>query len=111
MNTNEIAVTQMKLMDLKGTIIHRINLLDKDKRRIDNPMPRSMDDQAVAQENDSVVECLDKKERIELKNINDAIDRIKEGVFGICIACGTEIGTKRLNAVPYAKCCIECANK
>jgi len=43
--------------------------------------------------------------------IDDALKRIEEGDFGKCISCGKKIPQKRLNAVPYAKYCIQCKSK
>ncbi|MDP2921639.1 MAG: TraR/DksA C4-type zinc finger protein [Candidatus Omnitrophota bacterium] len=44
-------------------------------------------------------------------DIDEALKRIKEGKFGLCITCGKSIPKKRLNAVPYAKYCIQCKSK
>ena len=43
--------------------------------------------------------------------VDGALDRIREGTFGECIACGTEINPKRLEAVPWTRHCIECQEK
>jgi len=43
--------------------------------------------------------------------IDDALKRMEEGSFGKCITCGKKIPQKRLNAVPYAKYCIQCKSK
>lgn len=40
--------------------------------------------------------------------IDDALDRIKDGSFGVCIGCQKTIGAARLEAVPQARLCIEC---
>ena len=40
-----------------------------------------------------------------------AIDRIKDGTFGICRDCDEEIAAKRLKAIPWAQLCIECQEK
>lgn len=40
--------------------------------------------------------------------IEDALDRIKKGTFGICVNCQKKIQKKRLEAVPWARHCIEC---
>lgn len=110
MSLIDIASTEMKLTKLKGNILNRIKLLERDKKRTTNPLPTSLDDQASATENDVVIESLDSLERSELRNISDAIERIKSGSYGKCLSCGKPIGHKRLNAVPYARCCIDCAN-
>ena len=43
--------------------------------------------------------------------IDEALKRIEEGKFGHCLSCDKKIPQKRLNAVPYAKCCIQCKSK
>lgn len=40
--------------------------------------------------------------------IEDALRRIEAGSFGDCEVCGNPIGFDRLNAMPYAKMCVEC---
>ena len=45
----------------------------------------------------------------ELREINDALARMKEGTYGICQATGTPIGIRRLRARPWAKYCLEYA--
>ncbi|MDX1535309.1 MAG: TraR/DksA C4-type zinc finger protein [Candidatus Spechtbacterales bacterium] len=48
---------------------------------------------------------------IELKNTNEALERIENGTYGKCTNCGKSIPEKRLKAMPEARLCIECANK
>jgi DnaK suppressor protein len=48
------------------------------------------------------------RERKLLSKIEDAINRIDEGEFGICEDCGEEIGLKRLEARPVTTFCIDC---
>ena len=43
--------------------------------------------------------------------IDDALKRMEEGKFGLCMSCDKKIPQKRLNAVPYAKYCIQCKSK
>ena len=43
--------------------------------------------------------------------IDEALKRIKEGKFGHCLSCDKKIPQKLLNAVPYAKYCIQCKSK
>jgi DnaK suppressor protein len=42
-----------------------------------------------------------------LAEIDAALQRIDEGTFGTCAACGGPIGEERLEAVPYATLCID----
>jgi DnaK suppressor protein len=42
-----------------------------------------------------------------IAEIDDALHRIDDGSYGQCAACGKPIGEERLEAIPYAKLCID----
>jgi RNA polymerase-binding protein DksA len=46
-----------------------------------------------------------------LDEIGAALDRIAQGTFGRCEECQKEIPRARLQALPYARHCVECARK
>jgi RNA polymerase-binding protein DksA len=48
-------------------------------------------------------------ERQLLTEIDEAIERIREGTYGVCVATGEPIGKPRLEARPWSKYCIEAA--
>ena len=47
-------------------------------------------------------------ERDILKRIDDALDRIEAKTYGECQSCGKKVQQGRLNAVPWARHCIDC---
>jgi RNA polymerase-binding protein DksA len=51
---------------------------------------------------------LRESESTEIQEIDEALDRIREGSFGRCEACEKAIGKERLNAIPYARLCLPC---
>ncbi len=51
------------------------------------------------------------RERKLIKKIDQALERIENGTFGLCERCGGEIQTKRLKARPVATYCINCKTK
>ncbi len=51
------------------------------------------------------------RERKLIKKIRAALQRLDDGVFGICDECGDDIGVPRLNARPVTKLCINCKSK
>lgn len=51
---------------------------------------------------------LGNRESLYFKKIEEALLRIKEGTYGLCLDCGNAIGIKRLEARPTAELCIEC---
>jgi RNA polymerase-binding transcription factor DksA len=46
-----------------------------------------------------------------IEEINAALERIEQGTFGRCEACAQEIPGPRLNTLPHARYCIDCARK
>jgi len=48
------------------------------------------------------------RERVLLKKIDKALEKIEEGEFGVCELCGEDIGGKRLEARPVTDLCIRC---
>lgn len=46
-----------------------------------------------------------------LSQIDDALARMDAGTYGVCDNCRKPIGEARLEALPYATLCIECANR
>lgn len=48
------------------------------------------------------------RERVLIHKIGEALQRIDEGEYGICVNCGEEISEKRLMARPVATHCIDC---
>lgn len=51
---------------------------------------------------------LSDRERTKIGAIEDALDRIGEGSYGICESCGLEIGEERLEALPFTRLCRDC---
>ncbi len=51
---------------------------------------------------------LRERERGLLNKINQALEKIEDGVYGECESCGEDIGRKRLEARPVAELCIDC---
>lgn len=57
---------------------------------------------------DEINSQLAEAESRELANIEHALRRIREGVYGKCEVCAANIPMARLNALPYATMCIAC---
>ncbi|MEW6325209.1 MAG: RNA polymerase-binding protein DksA [Nitrospirota bacterium] len=68
-------------------------------------------DQATAVADQNFTLRLREREQRLLKKIDEAIDRIRAGTFGVCEECGEQIGYKRLKARPVTTLCINCKTK
>lgn len=65
-------------------------------------------DRASAEAERSFKLRLRERERNLLNKIDQALDRMNNGSFGICEACGEEISVGRLKARPVSTLCIAC---
>lgn len=54
--------------------------------------------------------CLDRL-KIEIIKLESAIERAKNGTYGICQCCGEPILLKRLKAMPWAERCTHCESE
>ncbi|MBI4682481.1 MAG: RNA polymerase-binding protein DksA [Nitrospirae bacterium] len=70
-----------------------------------------MGDQATAEADRNFMLRLRDRERMLLKKIEETIERIDNGPYGICEECENEIGIKRLEARPVTKLCIDCKTR
>ena len=46
-----------------------------------------------------------------LHDIEDALAKFDDGTFGACERCGAEIAAARIEAMPAARLCIDCASQ
>jgi DnaK suppressor protein len=65
-------------------------------------------DRGVLESDRNLVLRIRDRERKLLTKIDEALDRIGDGSFGLCEECGETIGVERLKARPVTTLCIEC---
>ena len=86
------------------TLRHGVGDSEADK----SAMPTHMADLGTdTYEREFTVELL-QNETAEIKAIDEALSRIKNGDFGTCKECGKKIPKVRLKALPHANLCIQC---
>ena len=66
------------------------------------------DDQAQFLNDESVSLHLNILDYAQLRLIEEALDRLNSGDYGICLSCDQPIPPKRLHAVPWARYCVRC---
>ncbi|MFN9370211.1 MAG: TraR/DksA family transcriptional regulator [Planctomycetia bacterium] len=77
-------------------------------RELRSESPGDVVDAAYDSAQDELSSQLAEVESRELANIENALERMKAGSYGLCEVCGGKIPLARLNALPYATMCIEC---
>jgi DnaK suppressor protein len=66
------------------------------------------DDQAQFLSDESVSLHLNTLDYAQLRLIEEALDRLDSGDYGICLSCDEPIPPKRLQAISWARYCVRC---
>ena len=66
------------------------------------------DDQAQLSHDEFVSLRLNSLDYGQLRLVEEALDRVQSGDFGVCLSCEQPIPAKRLNALPWARYCVPC---
>ena len=66
------------------------------------------EDQAQITHDEFVSLRLNSIDYVQLRLVNEALDRLRSGDYGVCQACEEPIPAKRLRALPWARYCITC---
>lgn len=81
----------------------------KSEAELDQPGDPDIEEQASARQSDEAIEGVEAAALDEIRKIDAALARISAGVFGACVTCGEPISSERLEAVPHAAQCRDCA--
>ncbi len=85
------------------------SLTEDQQRRLESA--RDVGDQALMDlERELGISLMEMRNR-RRQSIDEALMRLHEGTYGVCAECGIEISEKRLQAVPFAKLCVECQSR
>jgi len=111
MDKKKVEQYRKRLVSKQEELMRLVSKSEQDGRSIDEDVTQDVADKAA---NSYTKEFLfhqsDDNRRI-LQLVEDALVRIKSGEYGLCVACQEEVQHKRLEAVPWARHCIDCQEK
>lgn len=107
MNHERIAYFRSRLEQLYRETQQRLHT-STEERRLTEGVQAELEDRASSSYEKELSLHESAEEHQILLNIRQALDRIGEGKFGECFGCGSEINSKRLEAVPWTQYCIDC---
>jgi len=107
----DIESIKQTLLKLKQELESRLERTHRHIYHKDKPVSANFNEQIKEKENDELVMALEADGKEELSMINRALKRIEDGEYTECAVCGESIAEARLEAIPYADRCINCASK
>jgi len=119
MKREELKLYRERLLDLRAQLRGDVDQMTRVV--FEKPMIQAMDDSPTMPshmaeaasgtfEREFTLTLMEAKDQT-LAQIETALERMEDGVYGICEACQARIPKARLNAIPYATYCVDCASQ
>ena len=102
----DVGKYEKRLLDRLDELNDRLESIEED---LDEPADPDAEERATEREGDEVLESLGNAGLMEIKMIQAALARVREGTFGVCVNCGEDISEERLETVPHAPRSRHCA--
>ncbi|MBW1659234.1 MAG: TraR/DksA family transcriptional regulator [Deltaproteobacteria bacterium] len=102
---------KMRLLEERAKILKDMEKLVKDSNELGKDGTMDIGDEASDLSNRQLLLSLNEADRKKLMEIDEALERIEEGTYGICEECGEPISIKRLEVKPTAIYCVECKSR
>ncbi len=115
MKKKELLFYKKLLLERQKEIIKGIDFQEDNIRQLQHERPSDQADTATDSASVSssleLLMALGDSDRIELNDIDLALEKIEDKTYGTCEVCGSNIGKDRLEAIPTASLCHPCKEK
>jgi RNA polymerase-binding protein DksA len=119
MSKPELKFFEALLNEKKETLIQELGYLEDNTMRLSSKEGAGDLSSHAYHLADHATETQDREQAFHMASregkylfyIEEALDRVRNGTFGVCKKCGKLIPKARLEAVPTAKMCIDCKTK
>jgi DnaK suppressor protein len=97
------------LLARRTSLTQRHERIKLDLQRRNEPLVADAPDRAVQLQNDAALHVIDDATSDELITVDEALQRLDQGMYGVCRECGGEIEAVRLQML-HAVTCADCAS-
>ncbi|MGH9354513.1 MAG: TraR/DksA family transcriptional regulator [Terriglobia bacterium] len=111
MDKRKADLYRKRLLEKQNELLQRVSQSDQEGREADEEATQDLADKAANAYTKEFLFHQSNDNRQILVLVNEALDRIKDGRYGVCVECHDDVQVKRLEAVPWARHCIECQAK
>ena len=111
MDKKKLETFRKRLEERQQALRKAVSRTEEDGRTADQDSAQDIADRAASSYTKEFLFSVSNNDRQLLQMVESALQRIREGTFGECVNCGSEINPKRLEAVPWTRYCIACQEK
>jgi RNA polymerase-binding transcription factor len=111
MDKKKAETYKKRLLQKQEELQRLVSKSEQDGREADEEVTQDIADKAANSYTKEFLFHQSDDNRRVLQLVTEALERLKTGEYGLCLACHEEVESKRLEAVPWARHCIECQEK
>jgi len=111
MDKKKIEYFKRRLLNKQEELLRVVTKSEQDGREADEEATQDIADKAADSYTKEFLFHQSDGNRRMLQLVEEALGRMREGTYGQCQECQEEVQQKRLEAVPWARHCIECQEK
>jgi DnaK suppressor protein len=108
MNKETIDLYRKRLLKMRENILNKAKKLKEDSYNLGTDGIQDMADAASNTYNADILMSISDNDLTALKDIDNSLDKLSKGTYGVCEECEEKISEKRLEANPVARYCITC---
>ena len=108
MNSKKLPTYQKKLEEIRVGLVGDVEQNLKSSKDSDNLPAPDISDEATRNHHSQLMQNLGDQEWETFKLVDEALEKIEKGNYGVCQQCDKTIPEARLNVVPFAQYCVKC---
>ena len=108
MDKKTLARLKKILLKEREEVMGEVKQIYESSKEMGQDGTQDIGDEAANIYNKQILLSLNENERMRLQEVDESLDRIANGTYGICEECEGPIGLKRLEVRPVAKYCVPC---
>ena len=103
---SDLGKIKHELLARRAALRRRHERIQHDLQRRNDPLAADAPDRAVQVQNDAALHVIDDATQEELGNVEESLQRIEQGRYGVCRECGGDIEDVRLQVLHAVTCAI-----
>jgi len=111
MDKKRLEYYKKKLLAKREELLRLVAQAEAEGRAADDNPTQDVADKATNSYTKEFLFTQSNNVRFILLLVEEALQRMEEGTYGLCVACHGELQQKRIEAVPWARHCIPCQEK
>jgi DnaK suppressor protein len=97
-----------RLEGKREEVLRLLDRLNKEMHGVETESSRDSGDQCISHLNREALYLSVSQRRNLLRKVEAALERLRQGTYGVCSICEEEIQPRRLEALPWTDCCLAC---